>query len=202
MQEKHHGSKQGGPNTSDQSLLARVVALEQEKREAVLRAELERAARQAERKEQETTHKIERLEQARALDAVKAEQARVADALKAEIEKQSMRAEMEKRMQKMETQIEQIALKEQIEQIVEKQIEQMVKRKFVQQQMTELQQPISRSSTPLARLKEAGTPMGASAWANRSEPTAFSTGGQPAPAHQLQTVPRTDHQPAAATSAC
>ena len=69
--EEEHGSKQGG---SSQSLLARVVALEQEKREAVLRAELERAARQAERR-------IERLEQARALDAAKAEQARITDAL-------------------------------------------------------------------------------------------------------------------------
>jgi len=202
QQQEQHGGKQSSPNGGDQSLLARVVALEQEKREAVLRAELERAARQAERKEQETAHKIERLEQARALDAAKAEQARVADALKAEIEKQSMRAEMEKRMQKMEKEIEQIALKEQIEQMVEKRIEQMVERKFVQQQMAELQQPISKSSTPLARLKEAGTPMGASAWADRPEPTAFSMDGQPAPvvrsaAQQLQqTVPRADHQPA------
>ena len=69
------GGKHGSPtNGGDQSLLARVVALEQEKREAVLRAELERAARQAERKEQETARRIERLEQARALDAAKAEQ--------------------------------------------------------------------------------------------------------------------------------
>ena len=46
MQEHQH--------PGEQSLLARVAALEQEKREAVLRAELERAARQAERREQET----------------------------------------------------------------------------------------------------------------------------------------------------
>ena len=80
QQQEQHGGKQGSPNGGDQSLLARVVALEQEKREAVLRAELERAARQAERKEQETARRIERLEQARALDAAKAEQARTSEA--------------------------------------------------------------------------------------------------------------------------
>eukprot|EP00935_MAST-01C_sp_MAST-1C-sp1_P001451 g1451.t1 len=113
--EEEHGGKQASPGSGGQSLLARVVALEQEKREAVLRAELERVARQAERKEQETARKIERLEQARALDVAKAEQARVTDALKAEMRLQKL--ELEKR-------IEQIALKADLE----KRIEQVVLR--------------------------------------------------------------------------
>ena len=38
QQQEQHGGKQGSPNGGDQSLLARIVALEQEKREAALRA--------------------------------------------------------------------------------------------------------------------------------------------------------------------
>ena len=164
--QQEQGSKQDSPNGDDQTLLARVIALEQEKR-----AELERAARQAERKEQETARKIERLEQARATDALKAEiekqamraemdkqamraemdkqtmraeQARTKDALKAEIEKQTMRAEMERRLQKNE-------LEKRIEQLVLRAADQLrvQMESTLVQQMKKLQQQVSESSSPM-----------------------------------------------------
>ena len=203
-----HGGKQGSPNGGDQSLLARVVALEQEKREAVLRAELERAARQAERREQETAHRIERLEQARASDALRAEMEKQAMRAEQARTKDALKAEMAVRLQK----IEQVVLR------AADQLRAQMERKLMQQQVMQLlqQQQVSKSSSPtlLARLpasaglgsslstegEEAGKPA-ASAWADRPEPAAIM---QPAPVvrsaahHQLQqqAVPRADHQPA------
>ena len=216
LQQEQHGGKQGSPNGGDQSLLARVVALEHEKREAVLRAELERAARQAERTEQETARRIERLEQARASDALKAEmekqamraeQARTKDALKAEQVRatDAMTAKMERRLQN----IEQMVLR------AADQLRAQMERKLLQQQVTQLQQQVSKSSSTMLPAssgpgslstggnKEAGTPVAASAsWADKPEPAAIM---QPAPSvvrsaahHQplQQAVPRVDHQPA------